>query len=144
MKETIDKIMIHPLDKVVRLMLEEMDEHRITRIRHKLMPHWADDMYGKWSHQDPLFDIVFVPGGSHMIKYRDEVDDWREDYFDHNKCILCDKLLVNDEGFTDERYSHLFAYCPIASNFMIITDTEDEFRQKVENSVKLIKEIPKK
>ncbi len=49
MDKDIELIMNHPLDVVVRLILERMEDWKVSRIRGELEPHWSDGMYGKWS-----------------------------------------------------------------------------------------------
>lgn len=132
----IETIMQWPVIEIIPLILEALEPWQIGKIRNKLKPHWADGSYGKWSHEDPLFEEVFVDGGKHLVNYRNDVDDWENDYFNHCKCQLCGELLLNSESFTDSRYSHLFANCTVASNLRVSSNSEEEFRIMVTNKIK--------
>ena len=137
MKSDIEIIMNHPLDVVIRLILERLDDWQVSRIRGELEPHWSDGMYGKWSYTDPLLKEVYTDSGKDWVNSRDTYSgDVERDFVNISECKLCGKTLINDERFTSEFYSHLFAKCKIAGKLMKVSKSEDEFREKVSQVIK--------
>lgn len=137
MKSDIEIIMNHPPDDVVRLILEQLDDWQVSRIRSALEPHWSDGMYGKWSYTDPLLKEVYTDSGKDWVTSRDTYSgDVERDLVNISECKLCGEALINDEIFASEFYSHLFAKCKIAGKLMKSSKSEDEFREKVSQVIK--------
>lgn len=137
MNKDIEIIMNHPLDAVVRLILEQLDDWQVSRIRGALEPHWSDVMYGKWSYTDPLLKEVYTDSGKDWVTSRDTYSgDVERDLVNISECRLCGEALINDERFASEFYSHLFAKCKIAGELMKSSKSEDEFREKVSQVIK--------
>ena len=137
MDKDIELIMNHPLDAVVRLILERLDDWQLSRIRGALEPHWSDGMYGKWSYTDPLLKEVYTDSGKDWVTSRDTYSgDVERDFVNISECKLCGETLINDERFTSEFYSHLFAKCKKAGELMKTSKSEDEFREKVSQMVR--------
>jgi len=132
----IEIIMKYPLDQVVRHILEEMKPHEIASIRSKLKPHWTDGKYDKWSHNDPLFKICFKDLGLKTISYKDGyTGDMETDTVKHIQCKFCNEELVQDKDYHDNRYSHLFAFCPVLAKLRWEANSEEEFRNMVKEKL---------
>ena len=137
MDKDIELIMNHPLDAVVRLILERLDDWQLSRIRGALEPHWSDGMYGKWSYTDPLLKEVYIDSGKDWVNSKNIYSGYVErDFVNISECKLCGEALINDARFTNSFYNHLFANCKIAGELMKISKSEDEFREKVSQIVR--------
>jgi len=132
----IDIIMRHQPEKILRLVLEELQPYQLASIRSKLSPHWTDGKYGEWSHNDNLFSVCFKDVGKKTITYRDGCGDLESGYVSHTRCLLCGEELINDKEFSDSRYSHLFSSCAVSARLRWAAKDEAEFRVKVAEFIK--------
>ena len=129
MKSDIDIILNSLNDRqIIRLILEEMPDHKVANIRCKIEPHWADGKYGTWSHQDELFQICFGKPFNKRIELEDIYGKPEIENIKYQKCLLCGEEIQTDPEVHNYSYSHLFGRCTKSLSLMNTTDSEKEYR----------------
>jgi len=137
MKSNIDIILeLANHETIIRLILEELQDHQIANIRNKINPHWADHQYGKWAYNDRLFKICFSEPFDLVISLLDLYDTPESHSVEHCRCLLCGEEVQADTSVFNEMHNHLFSKCIRSQQLMDKANCEEEYRIFVKEFIK--------